>query len=90
MSDSAAPWTVTCQAPLSLEFLRILEWGDMLSSRGSSPPTDKIDFFYISCIGRQVLYHWHRLATRETRVIKRAQSYSMEFIILEEGAVSLK
>ena len=37
VSDSAAPWTVAHQAPLSMGILqaRILEWVAMLSSRGS-------------------------------------------------------
>ena len=36
------PWTVTCQAPLSMGVLkiRILEWVAVLSSRGSSQPRD--------------------------------------------------
>ena len=38
---------------------RILEWVAISSSRGSSPPRD---WTHISCIGRQVLYHW---TTRE-------------------------
>ena len=39
MSDSATPWTVTCQAPLSMGILeaRILEWVAMPSSRGIFP-----------------------------------------------------
>ena len=36
---------------------RILEWVAMPSSRGSSPPRDWTCVSYISCIGRQVLYH---------------------------------
>ena len=38
VSDSATPWTVARQAPLSMGILqaRILEWGAMPSSRGSS------------------------------------------------------
>ena len=36
---------------------RILEWVAMPSSRGSSQPKDGTLIFYISCIGRQVLYH---------------------------------
>ena len=35
----------------------ILEWVAMPSSRGSSRPRDQIRVSYISCIGRQVLYH---------------------------------
>ena len=41
---------------------RILEWVAIPFSRGSSPPRDGT---HVSCIGRQVLYHW---ATREAQV----------------------
>ena len=34
---------------------RILEWVAISFSRGSSQPRDQI---HISCIGRQILYHW--------------------------------
>ena len=37
---------------------RILEWVAMPSSRGSSEPRSWICVSYISCIGRQILYHW--------------------------------
>ena len=36
---------------------RILEWVTMPSSRGSSSPRDRTCVSYVSCIGRQVLYH---------------------------------
>ena len=38
--DSATPWTVACQTPLSRKFFRheILEWVAISSSRESSPP----------------------------------------------------
>ena len=36
---------------------RILEWITMLFSRGSSQFKDWTCVFYVSCIGRQVLYH---------------------------------
>ena len=36
---------------------RILEWVTMFSSRGSSQPRDPTCFSYVSCTGRQVLYH---------------------------------
>ena len=41
---------------------RILEWVAMPSSRGSSQPRDQTPVSYVSCICRQVLYHW-RLRT---------------------------
>ena len=37
---------------------RILEWVAIFSSKGSSQPRDQCrDFSYVSCIGRQILYH---------------------------------
>ena len=36
---------------------RMLEWVTIPSSRGSSQPRDQIHVSYVSCIGRQVLYH---------------------------------
>ena len=44
------PWTVACQAPLSMGILqaRILEWIAMPSSRGSSQSRDQIQVFRIA------------------------------------------
>ena len=36
---------------------RLLEWVAISSSRGSSQPGDRTRISYVSCIGRQVLYH---------------------------------
>ena len=36
---------------------RILEWVAMPSSKGSSHPRDRTRISYVSCIGRQFLYH---------------------------------
>ena len=44
---------------------RILEWVALPSSRGSSRPRDWISISYVSCIGRQVLYHWCYLGSPE-------------------------
>ena len=43
MSDSATPWTVAHQAPLSMGFFqaRILEWVTIPFSKGSSQPKDR-------------------------------------------------
>ena len=49
-------------SPSSSVQARILEWGAISYSRGSSPPRDRIHFSCVSCIGRQILYDW---ATRE-------------------------
>ena len=37
---------------------RILEWVAISSSRGSSRPRDWTLMSCVSCIGRQILYHW--------------------------------
>ena len=37
---------------------RILEWVAISCSRGSSQPRDRTCIFCVSCIGRQILYHW--------------------------------
>ena len=42
---------------------RILEWDVMPSSRESSPPKDWTLISYVSCFGRQILYHKRHLAT---------------------------
>ena len=49
----ATPWTVACQAPLSMGILqeRILEWVAMPSSRESSTPRDQTR---ISCIAARI------------------------------------
>ena len=42
---------------------RILEWVAMPFFRGSSTPRDRTHVSCASCIGRQVLYHWHNLGS---------------------------
>ena len=60
----ATPWTVAHQAPLSVWILqaRILERVAISFSRESSRPRDGTR---VSCIGRQILYHW---ATSEVHI----------------------
>ena len=52
-------WTVAHQASLYMGILqaRVLDWVAMPRSRGSSGPRDQTRVSYISCSGRQVLYH---------------------------------
>ena len=55
MSDSATPWTVAGQAPLSVHGIlqaRILEWVAIFFSRGSPQPRDQTP---VSCTGKQIL-----------------------------------
>ena len=46
---------------------RILEWVAIPSSRGSSLPKDRTHVSYVSCVGRQVLYHQHHLVSPNTQ-----------------------
>ena len=50
VSNSATPWTVACQASLSMRILQemILEWVATPSSRGSSQPRDWTQISYIA------------------------------------------
>ena len=59
----ATPWTIACQAPLSLGILqaRILEWVAIPFSRGSSQPRDRTQ---VSCIADGFFTIW---ATREAQ-----------------------
>ena len=59
MSDSLWPHGLYPARLLcgGVSWARILEWVAMPSSRGSSWSRDQIHF-YISCIGRQILYLW--------------------------------
>ena len=49
---------LACQAPVrGILQARILEWVAVPSSTGSSQPRVQTHISYVSCIGRQVLYH---------------------------------
>ena len=53
----ATPWTVACQAPLSMEFSRqeYLKWIAISSSKESFQPRN---WTWVPCIGRWIPYHW--------------------------------
>ena len=55
------------QAPLSMGILQagILEWVAVPSSRGSFQLRDQTRVSYVSCIGKQVLYHFPPLKKKE-------------------------
>ena len=52
-------WTVACQGPLSMGFSRQEYWSGLPcpSPRGYFQPSNQTHISYVSCIGRQVLYH---------------------------------
>ena len=66
MSDSATPWTVACQAPLSMEFSRKEYWEWVATSfpRGSFQPRDQT---CISCVAGDSLPLSHQ-GSPSTRV----------------------
>ena len=69
MSDSATPWMVAHQAPLSMGILqaRILEWVAMSSSRVSSQPKDQTQ---VSCITDGFFTVWATREAQPTLVMK--------------------
>ena len=56
---------VARQVPLSMGFPRQEYWSGLLfsPSRGSPQPRDRTSISYVSCIGWQVLYHYHHLGS---------------------------
>ena len=66
------PWTVACQALLSVGLLaRILEWVAISSSRGFYLPRDQTLISYGSRIGSRFFYHE---ATWEAHISKRQRT----------------
>ena len=57
---------------------RRLEWVAISSSRRSSRPRDQTHIFYISCIGRRILYH---CAIWETHKIMRTYSTAQGILL---------
>ena len=51
------PWTVACQAPLSMWFPRQEYWSELLFPSPGDLPNSGIETC-ISCAGRWILYHW--------------------------------
>ena len=61
MSDSLLPhglYSLSGSSVRGILQTRILEWAAIFYSRGSSRPRRYKKISYISCICRQILYHW--------------------------------
>ena len=67
MSDSATPWTIAYQAPLSMGFSRQEYW----SGRPCPPPGDLPDPGYepVSPVLQQILYHLNHLIGVQIAVV---------------------
>ena len=55
---------------------RVLEWVTISSSRGSSHPRDQTHVSWISCIGRQTLYHLSHLGSPHPKYTTVKNLYS--------------
>ena len=74
----AAPWTAAHQAPLSMGFSRQDYWSGLpFPSLGDLP--DAGIKLIISCIGRQILYHWatwealNQLHSNKIKILKKGK-----------------
>ena len=58
MSDSAIPWTVACQARLSMEFYRHEYWSGLPFPTPELLPNPGIEpiSLHVSCVGKKILY----------------------------------
>ena len=52
------PWTVAPQAPLSIGFSRQEYWSGLPCPPPGDLPGDWTWISCVSCVGRQILYHW--------------------------------
>ena len=79
VSDSAAPRTVVCQAPLSTGILqpRMLEWVPMPGSWGSSRPRNRTG---ASCIAGGFFTSW---ATREAPILLYITSFLSFHLLMD-------
>ena len=59
----ATPWTVALPVLHGIPQARILEWVAISYFRGSSRPRDWTCISSVSCVGKQVLYHYSHLGS---------------------------
>ena len=74
-----SPWSSSIHG---IPQARILEWVAISSSRGSSQPKNRAWLSYISCFGRQTVYHW---ATQEA-LSTFTEAYLLGSALLHEGS----
>ena len=73
--------TMGCSLPVSsvhgLFQAKIREWIAISYSKGASWPRDRTHISYISCIGRQILFHWCHLGSLEDPLLEFNKVYTM-------------
>ena len=73
----ATPWTVTHKAPLSMRFPRQEYWSGLPFPSPGNLPDPGIQT-RVSCIDRQILYHWTTWQSLLRRIASpKAQSYQL-------------
>ena len=79
-------WTVAHQAPLPMGFSSQEHWSGLpcLSSGDLSDPGIKTPMSYISCIGREVLYHQCHLES-PMNITQNVNYKSIKFVIKEKS-----
>ena len=79
------PWTVACQAPLSMGFSRQKYWSGLLcsSSGECSEPRDRTHISCVSCIGRRVFYYQYHLGSPVKEDVKGI----WEVIYMEDNTI---
>ena len=71
-------WTVTHQAPLSMGFSKQEFWKRLPCSPPGDLPAPGIKLVsHVSCIGRQIFYHWSHLGSPWLKVISPFISLSL-------------
>ena len=63
---------------------KILEWVAIPSFKGSSQPRDQTHVSYVSCTGKQILYHWHHLGSPCT-CLPRAKTTTVQTYVISCG-----
>ena len=96
MSDSVTLWTVSRQVPLSVGFwqeyciqARIPQWVAFPCSRVSSQPRNRTHVSYISCLGRQVLYHQHHLGSPYAQIEHLLRILRARVVIWQNSAQNM-
>ena len=69
-------WTVAHKTPLSMGFSRQEYWSGLtFLLQGIFLTQDRTCFSYVSCIGSQVLYHWHHWESHLVTLVRLKKRY---------------